>query len=149
MSKLELIIKLACAVGGFLVAAIPSLVGLIKAIKARKVATTIAERELAENDLLAQLNAFIADAEEAYNNVNLILKAQGKSAGSAKKESVITKLHAYALEKGYEFDADFWSEKIDEVVALTRKVNAAVTTATNVAKAATATINTASQLFKK
>lgn len=135
MNKIELIIKLALAIGGFLVAAIPSLIGIIKTIKDKKLS-------LAENDLLGHLNIFIEEAEKAYNEVNKILKAKGESAGSAKKETVLTKLQAYALEKGYKFDAEFWSAKIDEVVALTRQVNAVVTNSTTIA-------STASQLFTK
>lgn len=149
MSKLELIIKLACAVGGFLIAAIPSLIGLIKAIKARIKATKLAEKEAAENDLLSQLNSFIAEVEEVYDNVNQVLKARGQSAGPAKKESVLSKLRTYALDHGYDFDAEFWGEKIDEVVALTRKVNAATKTAVTAAKSAATAVTTATQLLRK
>lgn len=142
MDKIELVIKLALAVGGFLVAAIPSVIGIIKAIKDRKNAANLAAKEAANNDLLNQLNAFIQEAEEAYANVNAVLKARGESAGSAKKESVLSKLREYALDHGYDFDSVAWGEKIDEVVALTRKVNATVSNVATIASAAT-------QLFKK
>ena len=53
-----------------------------------------------------------------------MLKQRNASAGAVKKDTVMTKLQAYAMEKGYEFDAEFWSNQIDEIVALTRTVNA-------------------------
>ena len=52
------------------------------------------------------------------------MKQQNGSAGAMKKKSVSTDLQSYALAHGYEYDAAFWSAKIDEIVAFTREVNA-------------------------
>ena len=56
--------------------------------------------------------------------VDNILKQSGSSAGAVKKDTVMTKLQAYALDKGYEFDVAYWRNKVDEIVTLTKQVNA-------------------------
>lgn len=103
---------------------IPFIIALYKALKARKVAKSEAEAQAANNDLLNIVNMFIANAEETYKNVDNILKQSGSSAGAVKKDTVMTKLQAYALDKGYEFDIAYWSNKVDEIVTLTKQVNA-------------------------
>lgn len=65
----------------------------------------------------------IANAETLYSDVSSILKKEGKSAGAVKKDSVMSKLQAYAIEHGYEFDAEYWDKKVDEIVDMTKKVN--------------------------
>ena len=74
--------------------------------------------------MLEALNKLVFEAENTYKDVNALLKQQGKSAGAVKKDVVMTKLQAFALEHNYLFDAEFWSAKIDEIIELTRKVNA-------------------------
>lgn len=83
-----------------------------------------AKAEKANADLLATAKSFIASAEVAFDGFDKMMKAQGSSAGAMKKDTVFTKLQAYALQNGYEFDADEWSKKIDELVAFTKNVNA-------------------------
>lgn len=119
----EIVIKVASAVGGFLVAAIPATIGLIKAFKDMKSAQKEAAREAAENEMSSQMFNLIESAETLYKSVDLALKQQGDSAGPLKKDKVIMELRNYAEENGYEFDKDYWSDKIDEAVYLTRKVN--------------------------
>lgn len=78
----------------------------------------------AENDLLTVVNGFIAAAEETFAGFDKVMKTQNSSAGGVKKENVMTKLQAYALEKGYKIDLAYWSAKVDELVAFTKSVNA-------------------------
>lgn len=96
---------------------IPSLVGLYFAIKKWKATR-------AENDLLVVVNGFITTAEQTFAGLDAVMKAQNSSAGAVKKENVMTKLQSYAMEKGYKIDLDYWSKKVDEIVAFTREVNA-------------------------
>ena len=72
---------------------------------------------------MRSLNSLITNAETLYADVANLLKREGKSAGIVKKDSVMSKLQAYALERGYTFDAEYWGKKVDEIVELTRKVN--------------------------
>ena len=102
---------------------IPAAINLGKAIKARIQAENDAAREKANADLLATAQTFIQVAETSFESFNKMLKSQNSSAGPMKKENVLTKLQAYALQKGYEFDTELWSAKIDEIVAFTREVN--------------------------
>ncbi|MBQ2894122.1 MAG: hypothetical protein IJE92_01230 [Clostridia bacterium] len=123
----ETVVKVIILVASFVITtAVPFVISLVNAIKKRKAAQTEADKQAAINDMLAQANTFIGDAEALYKSIDSIVKAQGGSTGANKKDSVMTKLQAYAISKGYEFDAEFWSGKIDEVVALTRKVNTTV-----------------------
>ena len=103
---------------------IPAIVAFKKAWKARKVAETEAAKEKANADLLSTAKDFIAAAEVAFDGFDRMLKAQGQSAGAMKKDNVFSKLQAYALQNGYEFNADEWCEKIDELVKFTKAVNA-------------------------
>jgi hypothetical protein len=109
---------------GIISTLIPCVVAIVKSIKSYKEAKTRGEREKATNDMLEALNKLVFEAENTYKDVNALLKQQGKSAGAVKKDVVMTKLQAFALENNYLFDAEYWSAKIDEIIELTRKVNA-------------------------
>ena len=122
MQNIYIILSIVAALVGTI---IPAILKFGKAVKARVEAETDAAKEKANADLLATANEFIQLAEASYEGFNTILKAQGSSAGTMKKENVMVKLQAYAIQKGYEFDADAWSAKIDEIIAFTREVNAA------------------------
>ena len=103
---------------------IPATVAFIKSVKARKAAKTDADKERADADLLTNAKNFIAAAEVAFEGFDKMMKAQGSSAGAMKKDTVFTKLQAYALQNGYAFDAEEWSAKIDKLVEFTKSVNA-------------------------
>ena len=122
----ETIVKIVIAIASFLVATlIPSIILMVKKWKEAKAAKTDAEKEAIYNEMLSEANNLIASAEETYKQVDAILKSQGGTgSGVVKKDSVMTKLQAYAAEKGISFDAEYWSAKVDEIVALTKKVNA-------------------------
>lgn len=117
----DTIVKLVLAFLGSL--NVPSVIALWKAFKAKVLAKTEAEKEKANNDMREQAETLILEAEQTYADVNTILKANGKSAGAMKKQSVMSALQQYASEKGYIFDKEYWSDKVEEVVNMTKQVN--------------------------
>lgn len=135
------IIKIVGAIAGVLFSTlIPTVILYVKKYKAWKTAKeeaaaaqTEAEKAAAEaeaekikNELLGAANDFVVAAEQTYKEVNDILKSNGGAGcGAVKKDSVMTKLQAACIEKGVEFDSEYWSAKVDELVTLTREVNAA------------------------
>lgn len=137
MESIKLISKLVYAAIAFLAAAIPLVIALVVNIKSKikiskQLASTTDEAEKAKLDaansaatteMLDVCKTLITNAEMLYADVSTLLKKEGKSAGAVKKDSVMSKLQAYALEHGYEFDAEYWSKKVDEYVEMTRKVN--------------------------
>lgn len=124
MNILTIIKGVIAVLTGVITTVIPCGIALAKTIKAKKEAKTEAEKEAAKTEMLNAVNGFISSAEELYKNIELIVKQNGGSCGAIKKENVLTKLQAFAIEKGYAFDAAFWSTKIDEIVAMTKAVNA-------------------------
>lgn len=124
MQTMYIILSIVSLAAGLVGTIITAAVNLGKAIKARIKAETEAAKEKANADLLAHAQEFIQGAENSFESFNKLLKSQGSSAGPMKKENVLTKLQAYALQQGYEFDAEAWSATIDQIVAFTREVNA-------------------------
>lgn len=122
--KLELIFNILYVLSGFIITAIPSAITIVKMYKQSKKAKSEAEAEAAKNAMFAEVNQLIASAETLYSGVDAILKGKGESAGSVKKDSVLTKLQAFALANGFDFDEAYWSTTIDEIVSMTKKVNA-------------------------
>lgn len=131
------ILKVVYSVIAFFAAAIPLLIALVVNIKQKikickqlehttddaEKAKLEASSSAATTEMMNICGSLIANAENLYADVTTQLKTQGKSAGIVKKDSVMSKLQAYALSQGYVFDNDFWSIKIDELVALTKSVN--------------------------
>lgn len=108
----------------FLTVLIPTFIVMINRIKAVKNAKTEAEKQAAINELKADAQTFIIEAENLYKDIDSIVKGQGKTCGAIKKDSVMTKIQSDCITKGVEFIADEWSAYIDEQVKLTRQVNA-------------------------
>lgn len=109
---------------------IPLVIKLACAIKKRKLAQAAQSAAEADKlkaeanaDMLSFVNGLIEEVEALYAGYDKLCKANGGSAGPLKKDNVLTKLQAYALEKGYEFSAESWGKTIDDIVAMTRKVN--------------------------
>lgn len=123
--ELKDILTIVSAVASFLfVTLIPTIVGLVHKWKAAKEAKTDAERQAIYNDMLNQVTNLVANAETTFKALDESLKNQGKSGcGALKKQTVMQSLQTYALTKGIDFDADYWGAKVDEVVAVTKKVN--------------------------
>lgn len=117
------ILNIIYIVAAFLVGLVPSVIGFVKAAKAKLKAKTTEESKAAETDMTLQAESLIIAAENFYKALDIALKANGESAGPYKKESVLVKLQNYATEKGYKFDLSYWSGKIDEIVKLTKSVN--------------------------
>lgn len=124
MAHVETIVKIAYLIGVFFIGVIPTMIALLKSLKSKRVAKTEAEKEAAKTNMRDQLTILIESAEKLYKGVDVALKSQGQSAGPMKKDSVISKLQTYAINAGYTFDVEYWSEKIDELVEFTRNVNA-------------------------
>lgn len=121
----ETIVKIIFLVASFVITtAVPFIISLVNANKKRKEAKTEAEKQAAINEMTEAAKVFIVQAEQLYKEYDALMKANGSTGGLVKKDSVMSKLQAYALEKGYTFDAEYWSNKIDSIVELTRKVNA-------------------------
>lgn len=120
------ILTIISAVASFLlVTLIPTVIGLVKKWKDANAAKTDAEKQAIYNDMLNQVNSLVANAETTFAALDESLKSKGKSGcGALKKDIVMNKLQTYALTKGIEFDADFWGKKIDELVTVTKTVNA-------------------------
>ena len=119
-----IIVAVLAAVSTFLTTGLPAIVKFANAAKSRAAAVTEAEKRAAENDMLYHAQALIASAEQTFKSYDAVVKQQGGSAGALKKDNVMTKLQAYAMQNGYAFDAEFWSQKVDAIVAMTKEVNA-------------------------
>lgn len=138
MSNIETILKVVYAVASAIGVAIPLVIALVANIKKKiklnkQLANTTDEAEKAKleaakaaatTEMLDVCDTLIAKAEELYADVSTLLKRENKSASAVKKDSVMSKLQAYALEHNYTFDAEYWDKKIDEKVEMTKKVNA-------------------------
>lgn len=105
MEKLELILSLAGAAIGLLITTLTFVVKFCKSVKARKVAEQTIEIA----------NAVLPYIEQAEKFINF--------SGEEKKEYVMTKANQYAIAKGIEFDAEAVSNKVEELIFLTKQVN--------------------------
>lgn len=128
--QIKEIISLCITIAVFIGTVVSFVIALIKSIKKYKTATTVAEQEAAINDMKTAAQGFIADAEKLYEDYTKQLVGTGApvttsvKSGALKKDSVMAKLSQYALEKGYVFDSEYWSGVIDQLVELTKNVNA-------------------------
>lgn len=120
---ISLILDIVYVVGGFLLSGIPLLIGFIRKAKAAKNAKNEVDKQKALADMREQMELLIQAAEIAYKDINATLKAQGSSAGPAKKDSVKIKLQSYAASKNYEYDDAYWDKEIDKQVKITKNVN--------------------------
>ena len=125
---LETIVQVCISIMTFLIITlIPSIILMIKKWKQAKNAKTDAEKEAALNELNNEAIKLISEAEKAYLQVDELMKATNKSSsagtGELKKKSVMANLQSFCIEKGVNFDKEYWNTKIDELVALTKEVN--------------------------
>lgn len=119
------ILTLVITIASFLLTVlIPTVVVMINRIKAVKAAKTEAERQAAISDIKTLAQNFIVEAESLYKDIDTLMKQNGKSCGAVKKDSVMTKIQDACLGKGVVFDKEFWSKEVDDLVAITRQVNA-------------------------
>jgi hypothetical protein len=94
------------------------------AVAAAEEATVKAQAAQAELDLTEKMHAEVQAAETALQVFDAFAKQNGTSLGAMKRDNVLNKLQAYALSKGYTFDAEKWGAAIDAFVAVTKVVNA-------------------------
>ncbi len=121
------IIKITGTLAGFLFTVlIPTIIVMINRINAVRKANTEAEKQTAINELKAEAQEFIIGAESLYADIDAIVKQQGKSLGAIKKDSVMTKIQDACILKHIEFDKEYWSKVVDDLVTVTRQVNAKV-----------------------
>ena len=106
MKNLEIILSISGTALGFLITAVTFILKFIKSTRARH---------------LAEQLAAIGKAVLPY-----IEQAEGFThySGAEKKEFVMTKANQFAIERGIAFNAKLVGEKIEELVKLTKKVNA-------------------------
>lgn len=105
MKELEIILSVSCAALGLLVTSITFIMKFLKSAKAKKICEHIVEVG----------NAVIPYIKQAETFLNY--------SGAEKKEFVMTKANQYAIENGIRFDEALVSEKIEELVRLTKEVN--------------------------
>lgn len=121
--SIDIILKLISLGIGAILTFIPMLIKVINTTKKLKNAKTSSEKEAAKNELRQEAINLCAAAEIAYKEVNDALKAKGSSAGSIKKDSVMTKLENFAIENGKYFDKYYWNDEIDKIVSDSKLIN--------------------------
>ena len=105
MENIKEIITIASACLGLIATATGFLIPLVKNVKAKNKLTAL-------NKLSTTLQAFIVDAETFTNFT-----------GAEKKEYVMTKANRYAIENKIPYDEQAISDKVEEIVALSKEVN--------------------------
>lgn len=120
---IKVLVDVGIAIGSAVATGIPLIINVIKAKKKAKNAKKEEERRVAEAEIRVEMKRLIETAEQTYKQVDGMLKQNGESAGPLKKDSVFSKLLAFAVTKNYQFDSDYWSNEIDDEVKFTKKVN--------------------------
>lgn len=92
---------------------IPLIFELKKAMTKFKNANTDAEKQKAIVDMFNVARSLIEVAEQT------LAGATGKD----KKENVLNGLEQYATEHNYSYDKEYWSNEVDNLVAMTNVVN--------------------------
>lgn len=105
MENLEIILSIAGTAVGLLITTVTFLLKFINNAKAKKILEGVAKIG----------NAVLPYIKEAETFVNY--------SGIEKKEYVMTKANQFAIDNGIDFDFDLVSDKIEELVLLTKKVN--------------------------
>lgn len=118
----EAIFNIINVVTSFLtVTLIPTIIALVKYVKSYKAAKTETEKLELYDKMSTLANDFISEAEKAYMSIDETLK--GNNGGAVKKQNVMSKLRDFCASNGVAFDEQYWSEKIDSLVSLTKNVN--------------------------
>ncbi len=105
MENLKQIITIASACVGLLATITGFLIPLVKNVKAKNKLTAL-------NKLSTTLQSLIIDAETFTN-----------FSGAEKKEYVMTKANRYAIEHKIPYDEHAVSEKVEDMVSLSKEVN--------------------------
>lgn len=123
MTWIEIVIKVACILIGIAVACIITIPALVKAIKQRKAAKTAEEKAAADLQIKNAIFEFVGQAEVNYSNLDNALKKLGESAGSLKKENVMSEVRDFCDQNNLPYDKQAISEEVDKTVEFTKKVN--------------------------
>lgn len=105
MSQIEEIITIISAALGLIITITGFLIPLVKSTKAKK-------SLIAVNKLTGALQNMVIEAEKFVNY-----------SGEEKKQYVMTKAYKYAVENKIPYDENAVSEKIEDLVALSKQVN--------------------------
>ena len=105
MENAELILSLAGTALSLFVAAVLFFVKLLRGSAAKK--------KLKNDYLLLDAVAPLMELAESFTSYS----------GEEKKEYVLTKLNQFAIENGISFDVSTVSQKIEELIALSKQVN--------------------------
>lgn len=105
MSQIEEIITIITAALGLIITITGFLIPLVKSTKAKK-------SLIAVNKLTGTLQNMVIEAEKFVNY-----------SGEEKKQYVMTKAYKYAVENKIPYDENAVSEKIEDLVALSKQVN--------------------------
>lgn len=105
MENIKEIITIASACLGLIATITGFLIPLVKNVKAKNKLTAL-------NKLTTTLQSFIMDAETFTNFT-----------GAEKKEYVMTKANRYAMENKIPYDEQAVSDKVEDLVALSKEVN--------------------------
>jgi len=105
MENIKEIITIASACLGLLATVTGFLIPLVKNVKAKNKLSSI-------NKLAAVLQSLIIDAEQFANYT-----------GEEKKEYVLTKANRYALNNNIAFDEQLVSDKVEDLIKLSKSVN--------------------------
>lgn len=126
----EQIITLVSSIASFLfVTLIPTIILLVNKWKAYNKAKTEEEKQQILNDISNSVGQLVTEAEEQYKDFDKVLKAQtGTGCGTLKKDKVLSQIQALCTEKGIEYDKEYWSNQVEEIVQITKQVNATITT---------------------
>jgi len=106
MKELEIILSLSGTAAGLLVTTVTFILKFIRSTKAKRLA----------DQLTAIGEAVVPYIEQAEGFLHY--------SGAEKKEFVLTKANQFAIGKGYDFNVPLVAERIEELVRLTKKVNA-------------------------
>ena len=122
MQTLYIIISI---VGTLVTTLTPSIIALIKAVKAKNSAQTVASAEQALNAVIAEAKKLIATYEVDLTPIDKLLKTTNcGTAGSMKKRDVAMALKVFCLENGYTWDDEKMNELIEREIEFSNTVNA-------------------------
>ena len=105
MENIQLILSLAGTTFSLLVACVTFVIKLVRSVR----------RRVREEGAAVLMNAVAPIVE--------IAEGFGNYSGAEKKEYVLTKVNQYAIENSIEFNAQSVSDKIEQLVELSRQVN--------------------------
>lgn len=105
MEEIELILTLAGTVLGLFIASVLFIVKIIRG--------SISKKELKNSYVLLEAVAPLMEIAETFTHYS----------GEEKKEYVMTKVQQFAIENGIKFDSEAVTNKIEELIGLSKNVN--------------------------